>query len=449
MPGHQLNKCKYTRGCRDCGGRHHRSICFRGLIQNEIGNKESSGLGSTTTQLPTVTANNIKAKRSVLLQTATTIATNENQSTSVAVKILLDNGRQRSYVTDNLKSKLGLKPTSTETLQLNMFGETTYQSQRCQVVTFPLRNNNNEYMEISALNFPVICSPLPKRVDVNKYPHLQDLELADRSEIDQDAIDILVGPDYWDIVTGNLIRGENCPIAVNSKFCWLLSGPTNSSPYEMNVVSNLIISGEAFFKKTNETDEINNMLKTFWDTESIGIVVESQLAMTVKRNEEISINGCHYKVGLPWKEDCIPLSNNYGMCKTRLQSLHYKLKKDHNLLSEYRKIIQHQQRNGIIERMTKSKSEIEVKAEGTHYSPHHVVVCKDCETTKVCIVYDGSAKNSKEGRSLNDYLQIGDNYISHTFNMLAKFCWNAIGLTTDIQKSFLMVGIKPEDREML
>ena len=172
-------------------------------------------------------------------------------------------------------------------------------------------------MEISALNFPVICSPLPKRVDVNKYPHLQDLELADRSEIDQDAIDILVGPDYWDSVTGNLIRGENCPIAVNSKFCWLLSGPTNSSPYEMNVVSNLIISGEAFLKKHNETDEIN-MLKTFWDTESIGIVDESQLAMKVKRNEEISFNGCHYKVGLPWKEDCMSLSNNYGMCKTRL-----------------------------------------------------------------------------------------------------------------------------------
>ena len=91
-----------------------------------------------TTQLPTVTANNIKAKRSILLQTATAIATNENQSTSVAVKILFGNGSQRSYVTDNLKSKLGLKPTSTETLQLNMFGETAYRSQRCQVVTLPL-----------------------------------------------------------------------------------------------------------------------------------------------------------------------------------------------------------------------------------------------------------------------------------------------------------------------
>lgn len=74
----------------------------------------------------------------------------------------------------------------------------------------------------SALNFPVICSPVPKRVVVNKYPHLQDLELADHSEIGQDAIDVLIGSDhYWDIITGESIREENGPTAVNNKFGWL------------------------------------------------------------------------------------------------------------------------------------------------------------------------------------------------------------------------------------
>ena len=142
----------------------------------------------------------------------------------------------------------------------------------------------------------------------------------------------------------------------------------------------------------------------------------------------------------------MPLSNNYGMWETCLQSLHYKLKKDQNLLSKYHKIIQDQQTNGIIERVPKLNSETEVKVKGTHYSPHHAVVHKDSETTKVCIVYDGSAKNSKEGQSLNDCLQIGDNYIPHIFDMLTKFRWNAIGLRADIEKAFLMVGIKPKDR---
>ena len=66
----------------------------------------------------------------------------------------------------------------------------------------------------------------------------------------------------------------------------------------------MIISGEAFLNETNETDEIKNMLKTFWETESIGIVdginPEGQVLTKVKRNEEISFNARHYEVGLPW-----------------------------------------------------------------------------------------------------------------------------------------------------
>ena len=32
---------------------------------------------------------------------------------------------------------------------------------------------------------------------------------------------------------------------------------------------------------------------------------------------------------------------------------------------------------------------------------------------------------------------------------LAKFRWNAVPLTADIEKAFLMVGIKQKDRDML
>lgn len=62
---------------------------------------------------------------------------------------------------------------------------------------------------------------------------------------------------------------------------------------------------------------------------------------------------------------------------------------------------------------------------------------------------DGSAKNFKEERSLNDCLEVGDNHIPHIFDMLTKFRWNASELTADIEKAFLMVGIKQEDRDML
>ena len=53
---------------------------------------------------------------------------------------------------------------------------------------------------------------------------------------------------------------------------FFLGLPTCSSPCETNVVSNLIIVGEVFLNETNETSEIKNVLKTFWETKSVGMV---------------------------------------------------------------------------------------------------------------------------------------------------------------------------------
>ena len=49
-------------------------------------------------------------KGKVLLQTAKAQAYNEDGSTSVKVRILFDNGSQRTYITNNLQRKLGLTP---------------------------------------------------------------------------------------------------------------------------------------------------------------------------------------------------------------------------------------------------------------------------------------------------------------------------------------------------
>ena len=66
-------------------------------------------------------------------------------------------------------------------------------------------------MIIEALGFPCICSPLPLCVEVDRYPHLQGLDLADVNNCESDsttskAIDILIGSDhYWEVVTGSAI----------------------------------------------------------------------------------------------------------------------------------------------------------------------------------------------------------------------------------------------------
>lgn len=65
------------------------------------------------------------------------------------------------------------------------------------------------------------------------------------------------------------------------------------------------------------------------------------------KKEEVEFKVCQYEVRLPWKEGCLPQSNNYGMCVRISQSLHSELKNKPNLLTEY-DIIQEQRKKGIL-----------------------------------------------------------------------------------------------------
>ncbi len=70
-------------------------------------------------------------------------------------------------------------------------------------------------------------------------------------------------------------------------------------------------------------------------------------------------------------------------------------------------------------------------------------------TTKLRVVYDGSAKSDGEGRSLNESLETGPKFIPHLFDVLVRFHWNPVAISADIEKAFLMVEIDLNDQEML
>ena len=81
--------------------------------------------------------------------------------------------------------------------------------------------------------------------------------------------------------------------------------------------------------------------------------------------------------------------------------------------------------------------------------PHHPVIKRGRSTTKVRVVYDGSARFSESHLSLNDCLQTGPNLIPKLFDILIRFHGDRIALTADIEKAFLMIGIHKSDRDML
>ena len=230
-----------------------------------------------------------------------------------------------------------------------------------------------------------------------------DLADFDQEESD-DSIDVLVGADhYWDLVTDDIVRGEDGPTAINSKLGWLLSGPAESSSSSAeSTTSNLILAQNdlIFSIPLTNDNELVDSLRRFWETESIGIS-EPQPKST--REEGVLRNIRH--TGERYETDC-------ELCLSRLHSLHNRLKRNEQLLSEYDKAIKDQLASGIVEEIPRSEP---CRQENTvHYIPHHAVIREDKETTKLRVVYDGSATTNDHNFSLNDCLPTGPNYFHNS-----------------------------------
>ena len=100
----------------------------------------------------------------VLLQTARTYAYVENSTKLLPVRVLIDSRSQRSYITNHLKRKLGLIPIKTETLNLNTFANEKFSQRDCDLIKLPLQGKHGKDVNISALSFKAICSPVPSKV---------------------------------------------------------------------------------------------------------------------------------------------------------------------------------------------------------------------------------------------------------------------------------------------
>ena len=332
--GHVVKPCPNGKFCSVCKGKHHSSICERKTNNSRVEQGPSNQ--------PNVTAISKERKAThVLLQTAKATAVNPINGEKCSIRILLDNGSQRSYVTEDVVKKLQLKSEKKENLNLNTFGSVEYKSKSCKVVSFEIELNDGQLAVINALSYPELCSPLPTRVEVASFLHLQGLELADDVDTSLDSndnINVLIGADqYYNIVVGDVIRGEHGPVAVKSKLGWVLSGDTGSSNTSQDNFTSTHLCIEILrLTESVKDNELVDTLKAFWEVENTGLDYNK----AVDRNEtdrfcDIKVHGDRYEVGLPWKpSEPNHMVSNFEHCKTRLNSLHSSLMKKPELMRE-------------------------------------------------------------------------------------------------------------------
>ena len=200
--------------------------------------------------------------------------------------------------------------------------------------------------------------------------------------------DVLIGADYcWHFLTGAIQRGDSGPTALQTKVGWALSGPVqggsalNSMQVNFTTTHALRVdTHNQFMDESSENRALERKLAEFWDLEAIRISPEEK-SVYERFNKDITFKDGRYEVKLPWKECHATLSDNYTHCQRRLKSLTRRLQSE-EITQQYDAVIQDQFDKGIIEKVENSETSHPGLGK-THYLPHHPVIRRDKETTKL------------------------------------------------------------------
>ncbi|GFX67684.1 integrase catalytic domain-containing protein [Trichonephila clavipes] len=139
---------------------------------------------------------------------------------------------------------------------------------------------------------------------------------------------------------------------------------------------------------------------------------------------------------------CHPfLSNCRNLAERRLKNCVRSLERSKNL-GKYEAVFHSWQNEDIIEEVQNVADK-----KNEHYLPHHPVY-KDNSTTKIRPVFDGSAKE-KNSSSINECLEKGPNMVELIPTIVNKFRLRKFGITADIEKAFLQIGLQEKDRPFL
>lgn len=113
-----------------------------------------------------------------------------------------------------------------------------------------------------------------------------------------------------------------------------------------------------------------------------------------------------------------------------------------DIVKAYDDILQDQLSKGIIKRLEEF---ILPTDHPVHYMPHQCVI-QEGKSTKLRIVYDGSAK-TKNGCSLNEclYRRL---LMLEDLTKLTRFREHNIGIVADVEKAFLQIGLQPDDHDV-
>ena len=298
----------------------------------------------------------------------------------------------------------------------------------------------------AAVTSTVTCDlPLQTLEQVTDLPHLMGLPLADPDYYLPGRIDILLGAELAPkVMAKSLLRDglPSQPIAQATHFGWVLSGPVARMNPETELISPISHQTPIF-----HTD-VEAPIKDFWTSEEAEpdepstSAVQEQVQGHFSETFKYLPREARYEVTLPKHKSIINLGDSKAQAMSRFLAGEGSNRR-RNIQEPFTKVMREYFTLGHAEAVPESQ----LRRLPQFYLPMHAVFKDSSTSTKIRIVFDGSAVTST-GISLNSALLVGPTLQPTLSNILIKFRTYPVALNADISKMYREVKLAAEDKDL-
>ncbi|XP_055922824.1 uncharacterized protein LOC129953606, partial [Eupeodes corollae] len=436
--GHGSYKCRSNFRCKTCKARHHSLVHPTNNPATEHSSSNDLQRNNTTSlpNPPIVSNHSLESSRPshTILPTAI-VKIQDSQGFFQTIRLLLDTGSQVSFITEHAVQRLGLKRKRSR-IPISGIASTSAGVTNGLVTANLHSRFNSSFVEVDCFIISKLTSVLPSCSIVNIDSSRLSFDLADPTFKEPGEIDILIGADkVFSIITGPAIPAEHqVPERIPTIFGWVVVGQFNQN------TSGLV----TFCTQLDFSQDFD--LERFWRLEEVSNVpvlsLEEQQAEDSFVNTHIRHSDGKFMVELPFKTNQRTFfGNSFSIAFNRLQSIERKFASNPDLKSQYSKFMNEYLELGHMKEVP--PNEIAVDNNRCYYLPHHAVFKSDSSTTKIRVVFDGSAK-SYSSMSLNECLLVGPTIQRDIFSICLRFRRHKYTISGDIEKMYRQIWVSPK-----
>ncbi|XP_055632763.1 uncharacterized protein LOC129773201 [Toxorhynchites rutilus septentrionalis] len=446
--GHVVGKCKLERSCKQCGKRHHTSLhpievhsedstLQQSNVVSKIDSSKPTIEVADTTATPTtsksVLCTNVEADQDTLLATAIALIHGSGKR-MMQCRAVLDSASHKHFITEAMVAKLGLKRKRANYTIVGIGGNQIAIQHK---VHARIKSKVNDYESqcLELLVVKTITGDLPmQHFETAQLNIPENIQLADPEFNVPGQVDVLIGSGLFFklIKQGQFQLADNLPAVQETSLGWIVSGliPTNQ----------LGIGGTLCTVVTE--DDVGKLLERFWYFDSY-----DETTMTEHSSEDVCIThfletyrrdeSGRFFVRLPFNEAKEQLGDSETMARKRFYAVERRLNKNSDLKRQYVEFMNEYTKLGHMVEVTPSQNENPTEI---FYLPHHCVLKPTSSTTKLRVVFDGSAESST-GVSVNQTQMVGPTVQNDLVSIHLKFRTFQYAISADIPKMYRQVGI--------